>query len=419
MECQDRSPRRGSRAAWTAWLAPALLIPGAAFAQLTTSVLATGQYQYNSNVFDLQRGFQTGPNDYSLADRYYAYGAGLNVSDQISQQNVFLHATDTEFRYDHFSQLTHDEYNLDAGWKWQLGSDFNGLIEATRSRTMVPFTEIISVTLSIETDQREQASAGFLITPEWRVDANGYTDREQEPLPGEPNLVFADSGGGLTLKFLGGGEWAGNLSAAYQRGDFQNATVFYGSSYNQWNGSVGATFAPSGQGAGISTFDAAIGWTDRSSALGDDNVSGTTGHLDYTRHLTGKTSVTLAVDRNVSTFVTNAGGDISTSGALSVAWQATYKIGVNLGYNLVYVNLPDQGLVPGTNRGDHLQFASLTVNYAALDWLAIRPYADYQTRTSNLYGANFNASIFGVSFVVQWPSVSAVSQPAISMPAAF
>ena len=302
---RSRGLRDAGRAGWTLLL-PALLLPIGARAQLTTSVTGTGQYQYDSNVFDLQRGYQ---GIYDLGDSYYAYGAGLNLNEQVSQQNLYLRASDTEFDYDHFSQLTHNEYNVDGGWLWKLGQDFNGSLDVTRTHTMVPFTEVIAVELSIETDQRESGSAGFLFTPEWRIDFNAYRDEVLEPMPAEnePNLTFNDSGGGALLRYLGAGEWVANANFTYQHGGFSGATPvvgaipgafgYYGPAYNQWTGSLGTTYSPAGQGAGVSTLDFAIGRTDRTSRFGEDDASGTTGHLDYTRQLTGKTSASLALDR--------------------------------------------------------------------------------------------------------------------------
>lgn len=415
------------------WLAivTVSICPIKAFAQVTPSVFATGQYQYNSNIFDLQRGFQSNLNDYGLADRFYAYGAGVNFDDKVSRQDLFFKGSATQYDYDHFSQLTHNEYTLEAGWLWSIGSNFTGSLEATRTRSMVPFTAIVSVSLSIETVQHEQGSAGFLITPEWRFDANGYTENSKQPVISqyvyEPNVVFNDSGAGGTLKYLGAGEWVGNVNVNYQHGSFSGVSSgvagfeagYYGSAYGQWTETVGATYAPSGQGAGKSTFDFGAGHTSRTSHDSSQDFSGLTGHLDYARSLTGKTSVSLALDRNISTFITDAGSDITSSAALSATWQATYKTGVNLGYNIVYVLLPSLG-PGGTDRGDHLQFATFALQYKALDWLAIQPYANYQTRRSNLYGANFNASIFGATIVIQWPKISgAVQQPAMNMAASY
>ena len=399
----------------------------AASAQFTPSVFATGQYQYSSNVFDLQHGFESGPNDHSLADRFYAYGAGVNLDEKVSQQDFHLRGSTTEFDYDHFSQLTHNEYTADAGWLWSIDQDFNGEIDVTRSRVMVPFTEIVSVQLSVETLQHEQASGGFPITPEWRFDANVYQDTNKEPLISqnvyEPNLSFDDAGGGAAIKYMGAGEWVGSFNVGYQHGSFSGASAGsganYGPAYDQSTEWLGATYAPAGQGAGISRFDFGIGRTSRTSRYGVDDTSGLTGHLDYARSLTGKTSVSLALDRNISTFITNAAGDVASSAALSATWQATYKSGINVGYNIVYVNLPLQGL-DGTDRNDHLQFATLSIQYKALDWLAIQPYANYQTRKSNLYGANFNASVFGASVIIQWPQISgAVPQPSMNMAGAY
>jgi hypothetical protein len=429
-------------------LVVAALFPLGARAQLTTSVSATGQYQYNSNVFDLQRGYG-GLHD--LSDHYFAYGAGLDLNEQISQQNIYLRGTDTEYDYDRFSTLTHNEYNADAGWLWKVGQEANGSIDVTRARTMVPFTEIVSVVMSLEIDQRESASAGFLITPEWRIDFNGYKDEVQEPLPaeGQPNLEFNNSGGGVLLSFLGAGEWVANANVIYQRGDYSGASLaptgrsgllhtlflqhlnasttppvadaygFFGPAFTQWTESIGATYSPAGQGAGVSTFDFAIGRTARSSPYGVDDDSGTTGHLDYNRQLTGKTSVSLALDRDILNYIAGAGGDISSSASLTGIWKATFKTSFDVGYNLVYARLLGQGLA-ATTRGDHLQFATLTINYTALPWLAISPYADYQTRRSNFYGANFNASIFGVSVLIEWPRVTGQApQPVTTLGTAY
>jgi hypothetical protein len=278
---------------------------------------------------------------------------------------------------------------------------------------MVPFDELISVVLSIETDQVERATAGFQFLSKWRLDANGYTEKLDEPLPGEPNLQLSDSGAGAVLKFLGTNEWTANLAANYQHGDYTNAIAYFSPSYNQWTESIGATYQPAGS-TGPSAFDFAIGRTSRVSPLGVDDVSGTTGHLAYNRQLTGKTSISLAVDRNVASYLVNQSAYVDATGTISALWQATYKIGVGVGYNLIYALLPDQGFTPGTNRGDHLQLATLNVNYAALQWLSIKPYVNFQTRSSNYYGANFNSTVYGISFVVQWPQTTAAptAQPA-------
>ena len=45
---------------------------------------------------------------------------------------------------------------------------------------------------------------------------------------------------------------------------------------------------------------------------------------------------------------------------------------------------------------------SLTVTYVPLPWLALKPYLNYQTRASNFVGGNFDATVIGVKFTLQW-----------------
>jgi hypothetical protein len=41
------------------------------------------------------------------------------------------------------------------------------------------------------------------------------------------------------------------------------------------------------------------------------------------------------------------------------------------------------------------------VEYHALRWLTLRPYALRDTRSSNFHGANFNATVYGIDFTAQ------------------
>ncbi|HEX4049396.1 MAG TPA: hypothetical protein VHY19_00760 [Steroidobacteraceae bacterium] len=401
---------------------PALmLLPRCALAQLAATVSANGQYQYNSNVFDLQRGFLPAPDYYSDAASYYAYGAGLNLNDQISQQNLYLRATDTEYQYDHFD-LSHNEYALDGGWIWKVGDDLNGTFDVSRAHIMVPFQSLTTLTtaalqLYTSTDQRETATANYQFTSEWAVGASAYTDRDGEPLLDEPNLRLSDSGAGLALRVGGNGELKGALTADYQHGDYNNAILYLSPAYNQWDWNIGGTYQPVPQGS-PTVVDFGFGETTRTSPVDYDNSSGWTGHLNFSRALTGKTTVNLSLLRDLNSYLAGAGTEMDSAATLSAVWQATFKTGFTLGYTIdssVYPNYVPFAGGPVGNRDDHNQYATFTVKYAARRWLTILPYLNYQTRHSNLYGANFNATQYGVSLTVAWENnlAAAAATPAV------
>ena len=399
------------------------LLSPRAHAQVAATVSATGQYQYNSNIFALQRGFLPAPGYYSDAASYYAYGAGLNLSDQISLQNIYLRGTDTEYKYDHFG-LSHNEYALDAGWLWKVGDDLNGNFDISRAHTMVPFQELTTLTtaalqLYTSTDQRETATVDYQFNSRWGLDGTAFTDRDEEPLLGEPDLVLSDSGAGLALRVGGNGELKGSLAANYQHGDYTNAILYLSPAYNQWDWNVGIAYQPVPQGS-PTVVDFAIGETTRSSAFNYDSTSAWTGHLNFTRVLTGKTTVKLGLLRDVSSYLATASSATDTAATLSATWQATFKTGFGLGYTVDYSLYPGYVLQPGgppRARGDHYQYATFTVTYATTRWLTIMPYFNFQTRRSNLYGANFNATQYGVAVTLAWQNRLAAAPATPAAPA--
>ena len=155
-----------------------------------------------------------------------------------------------------------------------------------------------------------------------------------------------------------------------------------------------------------STLDAEAGYSERkspgaSSAI--NSAAGGSGRISYVNKLTGKTSLNLLVSRAFNAYLTNSGTEIDNTASLSVLWQATFKIGVTAAYAFEYSQFPGQGNAPvGGNRGDHVQTASLKIDYAALRWLGIDTYANYQTRDSNLIGGNFNGSVVGIDVTLKY-----------------
>jgi hypothetical protein len=275
--------------------------------------------------------------------------------------------------------------------------------------------------LALQTEQRETAKFGLAITPEWRAEAGGYTRKVDSPLIGTPDLSLTEDSGEAAIKYTGTAGVTAGLEGGYLHGDYSgnvqiinDAPVVLVPAYRQYNAALTGTDAVSG----LSTFVGQIGYSKRSNAaggfnVGANNVSGVTGLLDYRRALTGKTTIEADVSRVIATYLVGAGSEIDTTGTLSASWQATNKIGVVLGYNYTYRDLPDQGTLPGTTRIDRLNYISLNVDYEPTRWLSLKPYANYQTRTSSnffyvvpntnaLLSSNFNATAIGLKFSVQW-----------------
>jgi hypothetical protein len=386
------------------------------FASVTGDASATARYEYNSNVFDLQSGFPVpGTTDFKRSDSLYTYGAAFDGKYLWDQQNLFATLSTTNFRYNSFTQLNHNEYNVDGGLNWKLGRIVDGTLEVLRDRTMVAFTNVQNAQFILQTEQRESAKIGVAVTPDWRVEGSGYYRTIDQAFMGSPNIDLSESTGQAALKYLGVAGLSAGLSGTYSSGNYTGASAALNPSYTQTNIALVATYEPTGR----STFNGALGYSDRTSASAQNHVSGFTGELDYTSQITGKTSVQAALSRVINSYIANVSSEIDSIAALNVLWQATYRFGVLAGYNWTYRELPGQGNAPpGSDRIDRLQYASIKFDYEPLKWLAIKPYINFQTRSSNFVGGNFNATVFGVYFTALWqnqprrtPKLQPLTQP--------
>ena len=367
-------------------------------AEVTFDPSASAGYQYLSNVFDLQSGFPLpGTNDYQKSDSLYTYGAGLQVNDTWDQQKLFLRLSDTEYTYNHFTELNHNEYAIDGGLDWKLGHLFDGDIEVQRNHMMVAFTNVNDAEYELLTEQRESGLLGFNVTPDWRLEGSGYYRTLDQAFAEQPSLTLTETDEQVALKYIALAGLTSGLAAAYVNGDYTGPGAAINPNYHQTTVQAVATYVATGR----STFNGALGYSDRASVSDANTITGLTGAFDYKDQLTGKTSVDIQLSRLINSYVADQGSEIDSIAALNVNWQATYKIGVVASYSYTYRQLPGQGDAPiGSTRIDRLQLASLNVDYEPLDWLSILPFVNYQVRGSNFIGANFNATVVGVNVTV-------------------
>jgi hypothetical protein len=393
----QRSVRRRNRAILVAACLP---VSWSCVAQTTVATSASARYEYESNVFDLQAGLPVpGTTDYQRSDRLYTYGAALDAAYLWDRQKLFATVSDNEFHYDHFSLLDHNEYTVDTGLNWKAFRTVDGTLEVQRNRSMVAFTNVNNAQFDLQTEQREVAKVGFAFMPDWRIEGSGYYRTVNQVFVGSPALDLRETSGTMALQYLGRAGLTAGMSGGYTDGNYTGPSAAFNPSYTQDTVSATALYAPTGR----STFNGVLGYSTRKSASASNSISGFTGELDYESQLTGKTTIHAQLSRAINSYVANVSSEIDSSAALKVRWQTTYRLAVVLGYNWTTRELPGQGNGGlDTNRLDHLQYASLYMDYEPLSWLTLKPYVNYQTRNSNIIGGNFNATIYGILFTATW-----------------
>ncbi len=370
-------------------------------AQDNIAASASTRYESNSNMLALQTGnLLPGIIDAQRNDTSLAGTGALQARYRWGRQQLFASLDGTDFRYNHFTVLNHDEYNFGGGVSWKLTQSLDGVIEASRSRRMVSFTEVNLPLLSLQTERRELARAGIQLRPDWRLEFDAKNRRVTQTLQGLPDLHLAEKIGMATLLFGGRGGMTAGLSASYADGDFagSNGSATGNPTYRQTSGELVLNYKSS-----RTAITGHGGYTRRASTIAQDNIEGVTGELSIVQHLSGKTTVDMLFSRTVSSYITGAGSELDNVAGMNVHWQTTKKVGVVLGYTLTYRELPKQGNAPiGSDRIDRLHLASLAIDWLPLRWLTIKPYANVQNRSSNYIGGNFDATTYGVYVTARW-----------------
>jgi len=280
----------------------------------------------------------------------------------------------------------------------------DGTIEVVRSDTMVPFSNVETASFVAQTEQRESAKVGLQFVPDWRIEGSGRYRTIDQTSATLPNLELSESFGEIAIKYVGLAGVTSGLSGGYTVGNYTGGDAASDLSYRQTNFDLVATYDVTGR----SNFNGALGYSDRTSSSALNSVSGFTGELDYNYRLTGKTSMQMRVGRTINSYVANSSSEIDTGAAFNVHWQATYTLGIDVGYAWTTRDLPGQGDAPlGSERIDHDQLATIKIDYEPLEWLSIKPYVSLETRSSNfigenIVGANFNATVYGVNFTARW-----------------
>lgn len=135
------------RSVW--WLLFALLPVTVAHADEDDafSLVTSAVWQYQDNVFFLPDGNEPtvfGPNA-PRGDHSTSASVGLDFNKRIGRQLFTANATETRVRYNDLDLLDYDGHNLLAGWNWEVGNDFSGLLRYVKKRYLLGFGDFRTV----------------------------------------------------------------------------------------------------------------------------------------------------------------------------------------------------------------------------------------------------------------------------------
>lgn len=371
---------------------------------LQTGILpyASETYEHNSNVFYQPNSTVAVADngDPQLGDSDLRTVGGADLNYLFDRQRLYATLEGRYLDYAHFKYLDHSEYLANGGLDWKLIDIFDGLVFGKIERFMAPFDERdTQTTLAIDLDRRVGASFNIRVAPEWRIETGADYHDLTAPIQDYPQFGLTETTGKAALKYGGFANLTYGILLDYIHGEFRNAPQ--PGSYNQDD----ASFTMSYAATGLSSFIGAVGYTRREQGQNQGNTSALSGDIGYTRLVGAKTTIHAEVSRAINSYIASGGSELDTTGILNLTFQPTYKTGMTLGYQYVWSKFEGQ-TTPGADvagQSYHSPKATFKLNYQALRWLLIQPYASYQRRSSNVLDLNFTGTIVGIQVLAKRP----------------
>jgi hypothetical protein len=385
------------------WVLMSVVASGIAHAGSTFLPYASEQYEHNSNVFALPNSAAAvaANGDPTLGDSNLRTVAGFDENYLWDRQRLYGTLEGRYIEYDHFGYLSHSEYLVKLGLDWKLFSDLDGTLLGSQERLMAPFASRDTQTqLAIDTDRHAIGKINLRIAPVWRLETSfDYHDLDA-PIAGFPEYGLSETTSHAAIKYLGYSNLTYGISAEYVDGRYRNAPQV--GTYDQTNFELTMTYAATG----LSSFNGAVGHTQRDQGQNQGNVSAVTGELGYTRKFSGKTSIHIDFTRAVNSYIGAGGSELDSMINVTLNYQPTFKTGLSFGFQEIWSDFTGQ-TVPGSDvlgRRDRSPAATLKLNYQATRWLLIQPYVNYQRRTSNDEFFSYSGTIVGIQVLAKKPA---------------
>lgn len=394
----SRSVGAGARRALFAAVALACAGPAAADEKDAFNVVVGVTATHEDNLF---RGAALPANAHK-SDNVYGANVGLRFDKEYSLQRIQLEATASKYRFDNNSFLNFSGVDYRGAWLWRVTPRVSGVLSASRSETLVPYSDqrTVSIAKSTQINENRQFTFDGELAAAWHVIGGVGQSRSRNSQPFSAVGDYVLTGGEIGGKYVSA---AGNSFSLVQResdGEYEgrslDAVNFLDTGFDQSETEARVVWQVSGH----SSLDGRIGYLKREhDNFGQRNYSGTVGRLDYLWTPTGKLRFNFTAGRNLYSFQ-EAGHSyyVADTFAIAPSWLLSDK--TTLRAKLEHVERDFRGPIPGaaaSTRNDRTQSIQFGADWKVTRTGLIQGTLSHERRSSNLGGLGYSANVIGIS----------------------
>ncbi|MES2978704.1 MAG: XrtB/PEP-CTERM-associated polysaccharide biosynthesis outer membrane protein EpsL [Pseudomonadota bacterium] len=380
-------------------------IPLALIASVSTTAQADEQdtlqfkagqsFQHESNIF-------RAPN--AQSDTVGVTTVGVKVDKSYSLQRFELEADANYYRYNNFSGLNFTAVNYAAAWRFAVTPKLRGNLTTDRREYIdTSVDQTIAGVVNRRTERSTLLDAEYELGAAWRLLGGVY---ERKTANSEPLSFEGDAsvrGGEVGAKYVTA---AGN-SLAYRfksgKGEYSNIVpgTLTGVDFNEREHELRGEYALTGR----TTVRGRAAYLDREhKGAGSRDFSGLVGQIDANWAVTGKTTLSGGVARDLVSYQTN--NESYYEGYrifVGPTWKPTEKTAVRLRFEHGVRNF--KGPLPGfasSGRRDTTNVAMVGGEWEVIRAVTLGASVQREHRNSNLPGLDYTNNIFMISALAKF-----------------
>lgn len=362
-------------------------------------------YVYDSNLFRLENDAQArallGTADKS--ETYHTLAAGLDVDWRISRQTLIARLEVNQTRFDTYTQL---DYNGRAGllqWNWLAGKFASGDLGVSETKTLASFTELQSPIQNLLTTRQTYAHAGVKLQLPWQLNLGLVRTTSDNSAPSQQILNATENKFSAGIQYQTAKGTLLEFISQYREGQYPNRQIVgvapVDNDYRQYDNGIATSWSPS-----IKTrVKTRLNYTHRQyNEVPQRDFSGITGRLAGEWLATGKTSLGLALYRDIGVVENNtASYSLNQGAALSADWRPTVKLtfkGQAVRERQTYSGDPGFVLSSTPPREDEVTHIQLETTYRVLRKTTLALLLQQGERNSNqaLNGYRFHSAFLSL-----------------------
>lgn len=294
------------------------------------SLVTSAVWQYQDNVFFLPDDNEPtvfGPNA-PRGDHSTSASVGLDFKKRIGRQLFTANATETRVRYNDLDLLDYDGHNLLAGWNWEVGNDFSGLLRYVKKRYLLGFGDFRTVvpTKNLVDAETWRFDASYKLDAYWGLfgGVNRESQRNGSPIRRPNDFDIDRVEGGVRYTTRGG--TAFEVLGRNSNGDFLRRLPGLNrtNSFSQNDIEARVRWQPIGH----SQLSATLGQAKREhDDVPERDFDDVYGRLKWEWQPTGQTGVTFLAERQIAALEDVVSSYFrTTTYSIAPVWQATGKL---------------------------------------------------------------------------------------------